>query len=186
MPEPADCDHLDLSGDLFGDSPPAQPGIYVGGISDESGQKIRGVRDDLLAWRRRGFDLVLIEADGAATRPLKGWREDEPVIPEYTSITIGVLDISTIGHIFTSELVHRHQHFSELVGADLHEPIALGHLLRLVAHERGLFARALGREVLYINKVESQEEQVNARLLRSQLDDIRVVAGSLRRGEVHG
>lgn len=186
LPEPGEYDHLDLSGRLFVDSPPERPGIYVGGIPDETDTKIMGVRDDLLAWSQRAFDLVLIEADGAASKPLKGWRENEPVIPEITSVTIGVLDISTIGSPFTSDLVHRPERFGGLVGADQNDNISLGHLLRLVAHEDGLFARALGREILYINKVESPMEQRNAALLKSQFDDLRVVIGSILLGEVYG
>lgn len=186
VPDPAEYDALDLTGKLFSDQTITAPGVYVGGLADSLPGKLCGVREDLLARQRKQFDLVLIEADGAASKPLKGWRNGEPVIDDSTSVTIGVLDIQTIGTPVSGTSIHRPEIFSQLTGAEPGEVIALGHLLRIICHDDGLFSRALGREILFINKVESEEQQRNAALLRSQLDNLHIVAGSVAHGTIHG
>jgi len=186
VPDPVKYDALDLTGKLFSDQTITAPGVYVGGLPDNLPGKMCGVREDLLARQRRQFDLVLIEADGAACKPLKGWRNGEPVVDDSTSATIGVLDIQAIGITASETSIHRLEIFSQLTGAEPGEAISLGHLLRIICHEDGLFSRALGREILFINKVESEEQQRNADLLRSQLDNLHIVAGSIVRGTIHG
>lgn len=185
VPEPGEYDALDLTGALFTDRTVTEPGIYVGGIPDSANGKMRGVREDLLSWQQKNFDLVLIEADGAACKSLKGWRDDEPVMVENTTATIGVIDIQTIGKPVSGTLIHRLELFCQLTGAEPGEPVAIGHLLRLICHEEGLYARSLGRELLLINKVESETQLSNATLLRSQLDNLHIVTGSVAQGVVH-
>jgi len=186
VPEPSEYDVLDLSGRLFLDQTIAVPGVYVGGLPDSLPGKMCGIRRDLPARLRQQFDLVLIEADGAACKPLKGWRNGEPVIDEATSCTIGVLDIQTIGTIVSEQAIHRLEIFCRLTGAEPGEMISIGHLLRIICHDDGLFSQALGREILFLNKVESEAQQRNAALLRSQLDNLHVVAGSVAEGTILG
>lgn len=186
MPEPGLFDQLDLSGEMFLGQEISTPGIYLGGTAEADSGKIRGVREDLLSWQRRHFDLVLIEADGAAEKPLKGWRQDEPVIFDFTTATIGVVDIQTLGRQISDLMVHRMEIFTSLTGAEAGETLNVGHLLRLIAHPEGLFAKGLGRELLLINKVESSRLLNQAALLGSQLENLRVVMGSVREGLVHG
>lgn len=186
VPESHQYDALDLSGKLFADQAVTEPGIYAGGVVDTATGKMVGVREDLLHWQQKHFDLLLIEADGAARKQLKGWRHGEPVVPDFTTATIGVLDIGTIGRVVNNELVHRMEIFCSLTGAEPGEQVAIGHLLRLIVHDEGLFAKASGRELLYLNKVESAGDEANADLLRSQLDNLKIVAGSVKQGTIHG
>lgn len=185
VPEPDTYDAIDLSGKLFTDQPVTKAGIYVGGIPDNAEGKMRGVRDDLLNYQKKQFDLILIEADGAATKPLKGWNEAEPVIPDSTSITIGVVDIQTIGKIINESLVHRLEIFTSLTGCEEGDPFSLGHLLRLIVHEEGLFAKSQGMELLYINKVESADDRRNTDRLRQQIENLKIVAGSVHTETIH-
>lgn len=185
LPRPEQYDAIDLSGKLFGDHALTAPGIYVGGVSDTLSEKMHGVRDDLLAWQRKKFDLVVIEADGAAGRPLKGWNSTEPVIPDIATKTIGIVDIQTIGRRVDDALVHRLEIFSELTGAGVGETISIGHLLRLIFHKDGLFSRAGGEELLFLNKVESARDRRHADILRSQLENLKIVAGSVLQGTIH-
>lgn len=186
VPEPAQYDLLDVSGALFSDQEMTEPGIYVGGLPDTTPGKLIGVREDLLSWQRKQFDLLLIEADGAARKPLKGWRSNEPVIPGITTMTIGILDIQTIGRIISDATVHRLDIFSELTGALPGEAVSIGHLLRLIIADEGLFGHAIGRELLFINKVESAQDRCNADILRMQLENLKIVAGSVQQGFIYG
>lgn len=186
VPEKHYYDFIDLSGKLFTGKDITGPGIYVGGLPDEDTTKIVGVRSDLLSYQIKKFDLVLIEADGAAEKPIKGWKATEPVIPDFTSATIGVIDIQTIGKRASDQLIHRFEIFSEVSGIDAGEKIEPGHLLRMIVHDEGLFGKALGREILYINKVESPEDKRNSALLQTQIEGLTMVAGSLREAVLYG
>ena len=59
-------------------------------------------------------DHVLIEADGAARRPLKAHNQTEPVIPEGTGSIICVFGLSGFGHPI-GEAVHRSGLFLDLL-----------------------------------------------------------------------
>jgi len=185
VPEPEFYDAIDLSGNLFTKMEVSEPGVYIGGTPDSAAGKMRGVHEELLRWQQRRFDLVLIEADGAACKPLKAWRSGEPVVVDFTTATIGVLDIQTLDQTVSEGLVHRLEIFSALTGADPDETLRLGHLLRLITHQEGLFAKALGRELLLVNKVESEGQLRQARLLASQLENLHIVMGSVARGTIH-
>lgn len=185
VPAPEQYDAIDLSGKLFSKQPVTAPGIYVGGLPDNAPGKMTGVREDLLAWQIKQFDLVLIEADGAAGKPLKGWKSTEPVIPDFTTKTIGIVDIQTVGRIISDSLVHRLDIFFELTGGQAGEPVCIGHLLRVIFHDEGLFAKAIGTELLYINKVESDTNRSNTDILRAQLENLKIVAGSVQQGTIH-
>lgn len=185
IPQPELYDAIDLSGRLFSDQSITGPGIYVGGTTESVSGKVTGVREDLLAWQRKQFDMVLIEADGAAGKPLKGWKRTEPVIPENTTMTVGIIDIQTIGKAIDDSLVHRLEIFSELTGARTGEPVSIGHLLRIIFHDNGLFSQSIGTERLYLNKVESELDRQHANSLLAQLENLKIVAGSVQQGTIH-
>lgn len=185
VPDANQCDALDLSGKLFSSHTVSAPGIYVGGLPTSVAGKMTGVRMDLLLHHRKYFDLVLIEADGAAAKPLKGWNRTEPVIPEFTTKTIGIVDIQTIGKIICEALVHRFEIFSKITGGKNGEPVALHHLFQVIHHEQGLFSQSQGVELLYINKVESETDQRNVNGLRERLENMMIIAGSVQQGTIY-
>jgi probable selenium-dependent hydroxylase accessory protein YqeC len=149
-----------------------------------------GAVPELLASRRKLFDLVLIEADGAAAKPLKGWNSTEPVIPLFTTKTIGVLDVQTIGRIIDAALVHRLEIFTGLTGGKAGDAVTIEHLARVVNHNRGLFTGAQGTKILYISKVESAFDRCNVNRLRARLqakpNNLHIVAGSVQQGRIYG
>jgi probable selenium-dependent hydroxylase accessory protein YqeC len=188
VPDVDQYDALDLSGKLFSPDSVVAPGIYVGGKPTPVAGKMTGVAVDLLSCQRKHFDLVLIEADGAATKPLKGWNSTEPVIPDFTDKTIGVVDIQTIGNSICEALVHRLEIFSEITGCKAGESVSTHHLCRMILHEKGLFSQARGTEILYINKVESEADGKNVDALRAPLalTNQKIVAGSVQQGTIYG
>jgi probable selenium-dependent hydroxylase accessory protein YqeC len=186
IPDSDQYDSIDLSGKLFSDRPVTEPGIYVGGLPDSVEGKMTGVRDDLLTYQQKKFDIVLVEADGSAGKPLKGWKNTEPVVTEMATKTVGLLDIQAIGKIIDESLVHRLDIFSLFTGCQAGKPIAIGHLLRVICHDEGLFAQALGEEILFINKVECDKDCRNVDKLKSQLENLKIIAGSVQQGTIYG
>jgi probable selenium-dependent hydroxylase accessory protein YqeC len=185
IPRPDQYTAIDLSGDGF--SPPQMTGagIYVAGVPDAKPRIMRGIAGDQVVACKEHFNLIIIEADGSARKPLKGWKDTEPVIHPQTSKTIGVLDIQTIGQAITSELIHSLDIFLELVGVDGEEKVSLKHLAAIVSREKGLFAKAQGSKHLFINKVETRSQQRDAQMLKQRLMGVHTVSGSLHQGIIY-
>ncbi len=188
IPRLTQCDELDLSGTVLGLNNIDDPGVYVGGTRGEEDGKMQGFREEQLEQVSGGFDLLLIEGDGSGQRPLKGWNSTEPVVPDFSTVTIGVLDIQTVGQVIDDSLVHRLDIFLSLTGAEAGKSVTVENLGTVVRHGNGIFRQSYGRPVLFINKVESDRDRENVDRLKLNLRDtaIDIVAGSVRDGELYG
>jgi probable selenium-dependent hydroxylase accessory protein YqeC len=176
-------DAIDLTGEGFINHPPATPGIYVAGKPFANG-KMTGIDEEVLARHCMLFDLVLLEADGAARKSLKGWLGFEPVVPAFTTDTIGVVDIQTVGRTIDETLVHRLDCFEAITGARPGDTVTINHLEKIINHDNGLFAKSVGNSCVYINKVESEQDLSHARTLGALLADRKVVAGSVQMARI--
>lgn len=185
MPQKEKYYALDLSGNCFSQKIISAAGIYVAGIPDSEAGKMRGISESQLEANRERFDLILIEADGSACKPLKGWKENEPVIYPQTSVTIGVIDIQTVGRTISADLVHRLELFLHMAGTQAGEPVSTDHLEAVISHPDGLFGKTIGRRQLYVNKVERASDIACARQLCARFEALTPVAGSLRQGCLH-
>jgi len=161
-------------------------GIYVLGQGINGDNKILGLTTKELEELTPYFDYILIEADGAKEKQLKGWTEFEPVICGKTTKTLGIIDIQSKGILINEDNIHRSEIFSEITGAKDGESVTLEHLLNLVINPRGLFKGALGEKILFINKVEGSVDFELANLLVNEITikknklGIAVVIGSLK------
>lgn len=177
IPEASDYDRLDLSGEGFS-KVGGEPAIYVAG-QPVSEVKMRGISVELLQGQCGLFDMVFLEADGAAGKSLKGWLPTEPVIQPNTSHTIGVVDITSVGKTVDDWLVHRLDLFCKITGAQEGDSLGVQHLRNMITHEKGLFYQARGERILYINKVETAEGWVMAKKLAAALVGMKVYMGSV-------
>ena len=93
---------------------------------------------DLLA-ETNLFDWILVEADGAAGRPLKVPANHEPVIPGSTKLVIGLAGLSGVGKPMTDEWVHRLERFSSLAGLSAGQEITAAGVCNVIVHDKGIF-----------------------------------------------
>ena len=147
-PPPAFYDQFVAADALAGFVP--QPGLTLSGERIE-GEKLAAPPLASLALAVHNFDHVLLEADGAHERPLKGWAPYEPVVPAWTELTVGVVPLWPLGRAATPDLIHRFPAFSRLTGVAEGEPLTTAHLEAAVAGAGGLFAKACGRRVLFLS-----------------------------------
>lgn len=145
----------------------AQPGEYlVAGLGVEKG-KILGVEPewiDCLA-ELELFDLILVEGDGSAGKPLKAPASYEPVIPESTTLLLPVMGISAVGTLLSNDIVHRTSFFTELTMLGEGNEIGIQHYYRTFFHPAGydLNGERKRRKVVpIVNQVDDSEKQEQA------------------------
>ena len=142
-------------------------------IEDNGEEKVSGPPPDWLDqwWEDKLVDYFLVEADGAAGRPVKAPASHEPVIPLSTTDLIGVIGIDALGLSLLEENVFRSEIFSRLTGLNLREKIGIEALAFLICHPEGLFKGASPgcRRHLFINKAENAEDQKRAEELAFQV-----------------
>ncbi len=154
---------------IIGDIPSDLEGSFVIAKS-RNGDKLYGFDPDELRRFYKQFSYTFIEADGAKMKNLKAWNETEPVIPKFSNKTIGVLDIKTVGGK-TRETVHRIEEYKKITA--IGKRVSLVNLQDIVLHKNGMF-KFSAFKILYINKVETQEDLLNAyQLVKLLLEDER-------------
>lgn len=169
----------DLDGYLSGGDAPAAAlgavygnGVHLLGSPAADGFHLNSAPLSLLEKAAPYFDKVLMEGDGSRTLPLKGWAEYEPVIPAFTTLSIGVITLWPVGLPLSGEYVHRMEIFCKTSGAVPGELISLEHVAASIVHPGSMFRNMIGRRVLLINQVESRESRELA------LDFIKLLPGA--------
>lgn len=140
-------------------------GIWVYGEHINEDHKLTGLGDEKLRDMIADFDYVLIEADGSKGKPLKGWREDEPVISNFTTCTIGVLSAQTLGMDIKEENIHRLERFLGKHQGKISE----ADLIKVIFQPKGLFKNFNGRKILYINQIDQEEIRRKTSVLISEI-----------------
>lgn len=153
--------------------------------------KLQGLTEDMyarLSAPAGPFRLLLLEADGSRMRPLKGWKNHEPMIPDWGTCSIGVVPVRQIGKALKAEDVHRHEEFCALTGARMGQVLRAEHVASAISGPKGMFAKAKGRLVLFFSQVEAPAALNLAREVLLALPETflqrldRVAAGSALRG----
>lgn len=170
---------------------PGRP-LTIGAGLEPAGerQKVVGLPPQILdrLWRASLADYLLVEADGAKGLPLKAPREHEPVIPEATTLVIGVLGLGTLGRPAGRDTVFALDEFCALTGAEPGKVITPQHLAALIQHPQGLFkgAPSGARRVVFLNQADLPGTPESARevqgLLQEQTSGPRLVLASLKGG----
>lgn len=88
----------------------------VAGSGLLSKSRIGGVDPAWISSLASLVDVVLIEADGARHRPIKGTAEHEPALPDAATLVVAVANIAALGAPVDEEHVHRPELFSRLTG----------------------------------------------------------------------
>lgn len=107
------------------------------------------------------FDWILVEADGAARRPLKAPAAHEPVIPASSDIVIAVAGLDALANPLNATGVFRADLVADRMGLKIGENVTESALCRLISHPLGLFKGAPEKSlrVLFLNKADTQERR---------------------------
>jgi probable selenium-dependent hydroxylase accessory protein YqeC len=131
---------------------------------------------------------MIVEADGAARRPVKAPREGEPVIPSSTTLVVAVLGVDGVGMELNEATVFQAERVSKLTGIPLGERITEEAMAILMTHPEGLLkgAPSLSRTVAFINKMDVSSGVVKGRRIAGKIFETkhskieRLVLGQLK------
>ncbi len=136
-------------------------------------------------------DYIIVEADGAARKPLKAPNTTEPVIPENTTLVIAVVGIDALGKKLNKENVFRPEIAAKITGLSMGKTITADTITALVAHDEGI-AKGSPKTagiIPFINKVDTKEDKAKAEELAKKILEAgkprikRVVMGRLQPGQ---
>jgi probable selenium-dependent hydroxylase accessory protein YqeC len=113
------------------------PPEYLGGLLDR------------LKW-----EFVIVEADGARGRSVKGHRLGEPILPMCTTHVVIVMGADGLESPVNEQFCHRPEVIQDLLGLNWGERLSPIRLVDLLRHPRGLLSKIPGdmEVVLYLNK----------------------------------
>ncbi len=158
-------------------------------VAHQDGSKLVGLAPgmiDRLA-EEGSFDRVLVEADGAARRPLKAAADHEPVIPFRADAAVMVAGLSAIGERLGEEVVFRSSLWAARSNTPMGDPIGPDSVAAMALHPEGLGKGIPGAasRVLLLNQVETPATLQAARRIADLLSGAgperpdRLVAGRL-------
>jgi probable selenium-dependent hydroxylase accessory protein YqeC len=138
----------------------------------ESG-KLKGVSTNLVdeLWRSHGIDAIIIEADGAAGRPVKAPREDEPVIPTSTTLVVAMLGVDGMDMELNEKNVFQAERVSTITGIPIEERMTNEAMALLITHPEGIFkgTPSSSRVVAFLNKVDIPNGVVKAKSIAQKI-----------------
>ncbi|HWP28877.1 MAG TPA: selenium cofactor biosynthesis protein YqeC [Chloroflexota bacterium] len=133
--------------------------------------KLQGVPPAWIAALAAEADYVLVEADGAAGKPLTAPRAYEPVIPPATELLVPVAGVEAVGAPLDAAHVHRVPEIAALTGVPIGAPLAAPHVATVMLSAQGNVkgAPAGARIVPLVNKVDTPAAEAVARTLAAAL-----------------
>ncbi|WP_320046461.1 selenium cofactor biosynthesis protein YqeC [uncultured Ilyobacter sp.] len=154
-------------------------GVMVAGSGVSSENKLLALDQETINKVRTLYDYILIEADGSRRKPLKGWRENEPVVIDETTKTIAVVDIRGVGLTANPYTIHNFELFKELTGIEDGEAVTSHHVRKMITGEKGLLQKGIGQEIVYFNKVEDDKDIENLKEVAKGIKK-KIIYGSLK------
>ncbi len=107
-------------------------------------------------WESGKMDYLIVEADGAARRPLKAPASYEPVIPVSTGLVVALVGVDGFEALLSEDKVFRSDIFSRLTGLAQGEKITYKAISITLTHRNGLTKGTppAARIVPFVNKVD--------------------------------
>ena len=134
----------------------AAPCVVAAGRPLPDVRKLDGVSPRMLGVLSAALSdaLFLVEADGAARKPLKAPAAHEPVLPEPLDCCVAVVGLDSVGQPLDDVHVHRSALVCAAAGQEPGSLVTPATLARLVEHPEGLFRRCPAgcRRIVFANK----------------------------------
>lgn len=116
-------------------------------------------------WQSGVFRWIVVEADGAAGRPVKAPAFHEPVVPQSSRWVIGVTGLGAVGKPLTERWAFRPHLVSKITGLAPGEPINEPAIASLFVHTEGILKNipAHALRFAFLNQADSVERLATGR-----------------------
>ncbi len=145
---------------------------FVGSRLLDSG-KVEGINPGLAdtLYREAEIDYLILEADGAAGRPLKAPAQHEPVIPASVTIVVAIMGLEAVGKPLEEGVVFRSEQFIKITGLHRGAVITPNAVAKIFQSPEGLFkgAPASAKRIAFLNKVDLAADDQEGRELADLL-----------------
>jgi probable selenium-dependent hydroxylase accessory protein YqeC len=123
-------------------------------------------------WRSGVFRWIIVEADGAAKKPLKAPAEHEPVIPQSTKWVIGLVGLKAVGKALTERWAFRPQLVSKITGLTPGASITEAAIAEVLSNANGIMkgAPAQAKRFAFLNQAESKERLAAGRRIAKMIN----------------
>ena len=123
-------------------------------------------------WRSGAFRWILVEADGAAAKPVKAPAEHEPVIPQSSKWVIGVVGLEAVGKPLTERWAFRPQLVSKITGLAQGAAITESALAEVLMNPNGIMKGfpVQAKRFAFLNQAESQERLAAGRRIAKMIN----------------
>jgi probable selenium-dependent hydroxylase accessory protein YqeC len=136
--------------------------------------KLKGFKSETIdaLWQSGAFRWIIVEADGAAGRPLKAPALHEPVIPQSTRWLIGVVGINAVGKPLTDKWAFRPQLVSRISGLAIGAAITEKTIAAVLTDKNGIMKNPPPEAMrfAFLNQTDSQGRLAIARRIARLLD----------------
>ena len=163
----------------------------IGRQIDPMTGKIIGISNELIRVLVGLADHIIIEADGAAGRPIKAPASYEPVVPDFTDLAVPVIGLDAVFAEVNEKNVFRLENFLKVTGLKPGEKIGPQDIGMLFEHKDGGLRNIPSRSLVrvFLNKLDMLKDskvvsELATEILKARNGRIRsVVIGSLQTKE---
>jgi probable selenium-dependent hydroxylase accessory protein YqeC len=123
-------------------------------------------------WQSGVFRWIIVEADGAAGRPLKAPAGHEPVIPQSTKWVIGLVGLKAVGKALTERWAFRPQRVSKITGLAPGATITESAIAEVLTNVNGIMKGfpVQAKRFAFLNQAESQERLAAGRRIAEMIN----------------
>lgn len=120
------------------------------------------------------FSNIILETDGAKTRPIKAPREDEPVNPKNITHCVGVIGLDSVNKPFDEKFCHRKEYMKKIIGNP--KILTTKSYSIIINSNCGLFKNSYdAKKFLILNKADTKQDIQNAMDIIERIDvDVKI------------
>jgi probable selenium-dependent hydroxylase accessory protein YqeC len=148
--------------------------ITAGSATLHLNNKLKGLKPETIdaLWQSGVFRWIIVEADGAAGRPLKAPAIHEPVVPQSTRWLIGVVGLDAVGKPLTDKWAFRPKLVANLTGLAYGAAITEEAVAAVLTDDKGIMKNSPPEAMrfAFLNKTDSEERLVIAKRIAHILD----------------
>ena len=131
------------------------------------------------------FDYILIEGDGSKEKLLKEWNEQEPCIPDFSNVIIGVINLDIIDLELIEENIHRFKLFKEKYPDYINKKVSFDFLKEYIKNGKFFGENKTAKKYIFLNGVDGEKKSEKEKIAKElqeifKNEDFKIIYGSLK------